>query len=197
MLYYSNDILSKTLPELGPYVSLGITVVNVFMTFAPIFLIDVRTKIPFIRDSPRLISDCAAHGAEEAPLPLRHRRDPLARCSRIWARQRRRHACEPRGHDVHRVCIIFARSFASGRLAYSDTSRRSFAIGIGPVPFVMIPEVSPHQVRPRPSSLWPRSSPPQTISFYAIAGGLCTVVHRTLAQLYVPCLPPVPLPEAS
>ena len=25
----------------------------------------------------------------------------------------------------------------------------SFAIGIGPIPFVMIPEVSPHHVRPR------------------------------------------------
>lgn len=41
VLYYSNDILSKTLPELGPYISLGITIVNVLMTFAPMVLIDV------------------------------------------------------------------------------------------------------------------------------------------------------------
>jgi hypothetical protein len=41
VLYYSNAILSKTLPDLGPYVSLGITVVNAIMTFPPIVLIDV------------------------------------------------------------------------------------------------------------------------------------------------------------
>ena len=45
MLYYSNNILSKALPDLGPYVSLGITIVNFFMTAAPIFLIDVRLLI--------------------------------------------------------------------------------------------------------------------------------------------------------
>lgn len=41
VLYYSNEILSKSLPDLGPYVSLGITVVNVIMTFPPIILIEV------------------------------------------------------------------------------------------------------------------------------------------------------------
>ena len=41
MLYYSNDILSKALPDMGPYISLGITIVNVMMTFPPIFLIEV------------------------------------------------------------------------------------------------------------------------------------------------------------
>ncbi|KAG6820801.1 hypothetical protein H0H93_011566, partial [Arthromyces matolae] len=40
VLYYSNAILSKALPELGPYVSLGITIVNVIMTFPPIVLIE-------------------------------------------------------------------------------------------------------------------------------------------------------------
>jgi hypothetical protein len=50
VLYYSNDILSKSLPELGPYVSLGITIVNVAMTFPPIFLIEVRHFLfPFHR----------------------------------------------------------------------------------------------------------------------------------------------------
>lgn len=43
ILYYSNEILSKSLPEFGPYVSLGITVVNVIMTFPPIILIEVRS----------------------------------------------------------------------------------------------------------------------------------------------------------
>lgn len=50
VLYYSNDILSKALPDLGPYISLGITIVNVIMTFPPIFLIEVRTHnvLPFV-----------------------------------------------------------------------------------------------------------------------------------------------------
>ncbi|KAG2020514.1 sugar transporter, variant 2 [Coprinopsis cinerea AmutBmut pab1-1] len=40
VLYYSNDILSKSFPSLGPYLSLGITIVNVLMTFPPIILIE-------------------------------------------------------------------------------------------------------------------------------------------------------------
>jgi hypothetical protein len=40
VLYYSNDILSKAFPDLGPYISLLITVVNAVMTFPPIFLIE-------------------------------------------------------------------------------------------------------------------------------------------------------------
>lgn len=41
VLYYSNDILAKSLPDLGAYISVGITIVNVIMTFPPILLIDV------------------------------------------------------------------------------------------------------------------------------------------------------------
>ena len=41
VLYYSNDIFSRVLPDTGPYVSIGITLVNTLMTFPPIFLIDV------------------------------------------------------------------------------------------------------------------------------------------------------------
>ena len=41
VLYYSNDIFSRVLPDAGPYVSIGITLVNTLMTFPPIFLIDV------------------------------------------------------------------------------------------------------------------------------------------------------------
>lgn len=44
VLYYSNNILSKSLPELAPYVSLGISVVNFLMTFPPIFLIEVHNS---------------------------------------------------------------------------------------------------------------------------------------------------------
>lgn len=42
VLYYSNNILSKSLPEFAAYVSLGISVVNFLMTFPPIFLIEVN-----------------------------------------------------------------------------------------------------------------------------------------------------------
>jgi hypothetical protein len=41
VLYYSNAILAKSFPTLGPYVSLAITLVNVIMTFPAIFLIEV------------------------------------------------------------------------------------------------------------------------------------------------------------
>ena len=42
VLYYSNDILSNVIPGLGPYISILVTVVNVVMTFPPIFLIEVN-----------------------------------------------------------------------------------------------------------------------------------------------------------
>ena len=45
MLYYSNDILAKSLPKLGAYISLGVTVINVVMTFPPVILIEVSITI--------------------------------------------------------------------------------------------------------------------------------------------------------
>jgi len=48
VLYYSNDILSNVIPGLGPYISILVTVVNVIMTFPPIFLIEVNPNhLPF------------------------------------------------------------------------------------------------------------------------------------------------------
>jgi len=44
VLYYSNDILSNVIPGLGPYISILVTVVNVVMTFPPIFLIEVNAN---------------------------------------------------------------------------------------------------------------------------------------------------------
>lgn len=52
VLYYSNNILSKSLPELAAYVSLGIAVVNFLMTFPPIFLIEVRNSSTTIGMTP-------------------------------------------------------------------------------------------------------------------------------------------------
>ncbi|KAJ4488312.1 general substrate transporter [Lentinula aciculospora] len=58
VLYYSTDILSQALPELGKYVSLGITIVNVIMTFPPIFLIEKlgRKSLLFISVVGAIIS---------------------------------------------------------------------------------------------------------------------------------------------
>jgi len=102
VLYYSNAILSKSLPDFGPYVSLGITIVNVIMTFPPIILIERmgRTKLLTISALGALVS-------------------------------------------------LFAVGFGldTGFVTLSSiailTFVMSFAIGLGPIPFVMIPEVSP------------------------------------------------------
>jgi len=40
-MYYSTGILSKALPDAASYVSLGVTVINVIMTFPPIFYVEV------------------------------------------------------------------------------------------------------------------------------------------------------------
>ncbi|KIM87653.1 hypothetical protein PILCRDRAFT_815229 [Piloderma croceum F 1598] len=102
VLYYSNDILSKALPELGPFVSLGITIINVFMTFPPIFLIE--------------------------------------RTGRKWLLQ-----ASVAGALVSHIAVGIGLN--TGTVLLSSiavmTFVTSFAIGLGPVPFVMISEVSP------------------------------------------------------
>ncbi|KAI0713278.1 general substrate transporter [Earliella scabrosa] len=103
VLYYSNDILSKTLPELGPYISLGITIVNVLMTFAPIVLID--------RMGRKKLLSLSATGAILSLVGV--------------------------GLGLDSGAVTLASVAVMTFIA-------SFAIGIGPVPFVMIPEVSPH-----------------------------------------------------
>ncbi|KDR81371.1 hypothetical protein GALMADRAFT_239236 [Galerina marginata CBS 339.88] len=102
VLYYSNEILAKSLPEFGAYISLGITVINVIMTFPPIILIE------------------------------RMGRKSLLILSTLGA-----------------VISLLAVGFGlgSGSTTLSSiaivTFVMSFAVGLGPVPFVMIPEVSP------------------------------------------------------
>lgn len=102
VLYYSNAILSKSLPSLGPYVSLGITVVNVLMTFPPIILIEKMGR--------RQLLTLSISGALASVL-------------------------------------LVGFGLDSGTVQLSSISIvvfvMSFAIGLGPVPFVMIPEVSP------------------------------------------------------
>ncbi|KAJ6547138.1 general substrate transporter [Mycena capillaripes] len=103
VLYYSNDILSKSLPEFGPYVSLGITIVNVLMTFPPILLIE--------RMGRRQLLTISTLGAISSLVLV--------------------------GLGLN-TAVVTLSSVAI------LTFVTSFAIGLGPVPFVMIPEVSPY-----------------------------------------------------
>jgi len=102
VLYYSNAILSKTLPDLGPYVSLGITVVNVIMTFPPVFLIE--------RMGRKMLLTISASGSVLA-------------------------------------LVLVGLGLDYGIVALSSMAIMafimSFAIGMGPVPFVIISDVSP------------------------------------------------------
>ncbi|TFK25059.1 CCR4-Not complex component [Coprinopsis marcescibilis] len=102
VLYYSNDILSKSLPSLGPYLSLGITVVNVLMTFPPIILIE--------RMGRKQLLTVSILGAISS-------------------------------------LFLLGLGLNIGSVTLSSitivTFVMSFAVGLGPIPFVMIPEVSP------------------------------------------------------
>uniref|UniRef100_A0A0W0G814 Major facilitator superfamily (MFS) profile domain-containing protein n=1 Tax=Moniliophthora roreri TaxID=221103 RepID=A0A0W0G814_MONRR len=103
VLSYSNDILSKSLPELGKYVSLGITVVNVLMTFPPIFLVEKMGR-------KRLLT-LSTLGALVCLIMV--------------------------GIGLNNNWVTVSSVFIVGFVM-------SFAIGLGPIPFVMIPEVSPY-----------------------------------------------------
>ncbi|KAF8964121.1 general substrate transporter [Flammula alnicola] len=102
VLYYSNDILAKSLPELGAYISLGVTVINVIMTFPPIILIEKlgRRRLLFISTVGQLVS--------------------LAFIG---------YSLDSGASTVASIAILI---FVM-----------SFAVGLGPIPFVIIPEVSP------------------------------------------------------
>ncbi|KAF8894429.1 general substrate transporter [Infundibulicybe gibba] len=102
VLYYSNDILSASLPNMGPYVSLGITVVNVLMTFPPIILIE------------------------------RMGRKQLLTLSTLGALV-----------SLSAVGLGLNTGFVTLSSLAIITFVMSFAVGLGPIPFVMIPEVSP------------------------------------------------------
>ncbi|KAI0273858.1 general substrate transporter [Gloeopeniophorella convolvens] len=102
VLYYSNNILSRVLSDAGPYISLGITIVNTIMTFPPIFLIE--------RVGRRVLLLISIGGAL---LSL----------------------------------VIVGHGLDSGMMTTSSISIltfvMSFAIGLGPIPFIIISEVSP------------------------------------------------------
>ncbi|KAG1748967.1 general substrate transporter [Suillus paluster] len=102
VLYYSNDILSKSLPELAPYVSLAITIVNFFMTFPPIFLIE--------RVGRKQLIQLSVAGALLSHLAV--------------------------GYGLNSGLVTLS-SIAITAFVMS------FAFGLGPIPFVIIPEVAP------------------------------------------------------
>ncbi|KAF9792267.1 general substrate transporter [Thelephora terrestris] len=102
VLYYSNDILSNVIPDLGPYISILVTVVNVVMTFPPIFLIERVGRKKLLTAS--VLTAVAGHGFIGFGLDNGF----VVMCSV--------------------AILVFIMAFASG---------------LGPVPFIMLPEVSP------------------------------------------------------
>ena len=124
-MYYSNDILGRALPELGPYISLGITVVNVIMTFAPIILIEVSGQC----------------------YHLHHK----LTCRYLTQRMGRKQLLSISIAGILVSLCLVGTGLNTSTVALSSvaimTFIMSFAIGLGPVPFVMIPEVSPSEVR--------------------------------------------------
>jgi SP family facilitated glucose transporter-like MFS transporter 3 len=118
ILYYSNNILSNVLSESGAYVSLGITIVNTIMTFPPIFLIDVSFTRHFL--------------SNYRTWPQKIGRRQLLLTSVIGALA----SLALTGYGLN-----------TGMMVTSSVSIvtfvMSFAIGLGPVPFVIVSEVAP------------------------------------------------------
>ncbi|KAI0306708.1 general substrate transporter, partial [Multifurca ochricompacta] len=102
VLYYSNDILSRVLSDAGPYVSLGITIINTIMTFPPIFLVDRVGRRPLLLTS-----------VTGALVSL----------------------------------VLTGYGLNTGMMVASSiailTFVMSFAVGLGPIPFIIISEVAP------------------------------------------------------
>jgi hypothetical protein len=99
VLYYSNDILSKSLPEFGPYVSLGITIVNVLMTFPPILLIEVCSHLLTIPHSDL----GSAHGTTAVIGHLNFGGNNIAHTGRHRPQHRRRNPVEYSDFDLRNV----------------------------------------------------------------------------------------------
>jgi sugar porter (SP) family MFS transporter len=102
VMYFSNDILSKAFPSSASFVSLGIAVLNVAMTFAPVFLIE--------RLGRRTMLLASIFGGFASAIVL--------------------------GYGLNGNYGLLS---TIGILAFVAF----FAIGQGPIPFVIIPEIAP------------------------------------------------------
>ncbi|PVG02986.1 general substrate transporter [Serendipita vermifera] len=102
VMYYSTAILSRSLPNAASYVSLGVAVINVIMTFPPIFVIE--------KYGQRRILLYSVIGSILALLLL----------------------ATSLNYNINTTSAIGTLLFVS-----------CFAFGLGPIPFIIIPDVSP------------------------------------------------------
>ena len=102
VLYYSNDILSKSLPSLGPYLSLGITIVNVIMTFPAIILIEVSC-CPCSVFNIHLLTRSLANGQEALTNPFSSWLHHLSLPPWLWLEQRLSYAFEHHHRVLYNV----------------------------------------------------------------------------------------------
>ena len=139
VLYYSNDILEKSLPDLGAYISLGITVVNVIMTFPPILLIDVR-----------IIFSCGPRHLYKTLQKLGRRKLLLiSTIGQLISLVFLGYGLNSGKSTISSISILTFVMWvfsADWRIKAKPEASRSFAFGLGPIPFVIIPEVSPAHV---------------------------------------------------
>lgn len=83
VLAFSNSILGKALPTFAPYVSLGVTVVNVFMTFPPIILIEVSPRPCCV--SLKSLCARAENGPKTTIVDIHDRRYHISALIRYWS----------------------------------------------------------------------------------------------------------------
>ena len=154
------------------------------MTFAPIILIDVRVSCcPVV--TWRLTDGRVALGKEEAVVLIRHRCHSLPCWRRCRFGQWCGNASKYSSDGIY--CVRPPSRFLASRASCFNILSRSFAIGIGPVPFVMIPEVSPHHVR-----IYNFCQSCASAEQDVVVGCIRAIVHWAVAQLYVHLTPAIP-----
>ncbi len=132
-MYYSTGILSRALPNAASYVSLGVAVINVIMTFPPIFLIEVRT---IVKVTPGLTTLVAVWSTATITL-VGHRQHLLRRPLRYFSELQPEHGVGSWHSRIREV----------RRFIVDDTSRRISPVA-SPLGWVRSP-LSLSQTSPR------------------------------------------------